>query len=77
MVVREGLALTLTGVICGLVAAAFLTRLLGGMLFGVSATDPATFAAVAAGIVLIGVSACYLPARRAVHADPLVTLKAS
>jgi putative ABC transport system permease protein len=75
MVVREGLALALLGIGVGVLLALFLTRLLRGLLFGVSSTDPVTFAAVAAGIMMISAASCYLPARRAVRADPLVTLK--
>ena len=76
MVVREGLGLALIGIACGVFAAVCLTRLLRGMLFGVSATDPVTFGAVAIGILVLSALSCYLPARRAVRSDPLVTLKA-
>jgi predicted permease len=76
MVVREGLGLAIAGIAIGVLASVLLTRLLSGLLFGVSATDPATFALVAGGILIISAASCYLPARRAVRADPLVTLKA-
>jgi putative ABC transport system permease protein len=76
MVVREGVALAVVGIGFGIFAAVLLTRILRGMLFGISATDPITFAAVAGGILVISAASCYLPARRAVRADPLVTLKA-
>jgi putative ABC transport system permease protein len=77
MVVRQGLMLALAGIGAGLALAIVLTRLLSGLLFGVTATDPLTYAAVAIGIlVLCGVS-CYVPARRAVRADPLVSLRAA
>ena len=76
MVVREGLALTVAGIGAGMVLALLLTRVLRGLLFGISAADPLTYGAVAIGIVFISAASCYLPARRAVRADPLVTLKA-
>jgi putative ABC transport system permease protein len=76
MVVGEGLRLAVAGIICGVIAAAWLTRLLSGLLFGVTAMDPLTFGAVSSAILLISALSCYLPARRAVHADPLITLKA-
>ncbi|HYL05091.1 MAG TPA: hypothetical protein VE075_03575, partial [Thermoanaerobaculia bacterium] len=65
----------LAGAAGGLVAAAGLTRLLGHLLFGVSATDPLTFFAVAAGLLGVAAAACYLPASRALTIDPTAALR--
>jgi len=53
-----------------------LTKVLGGMLFNVRATDPVTFVAVCTLLAAVGAIACYLPARRAAKVDPLVALRA-
>lgn len=75
MVLREGLVLILTGVLSGAIGALVLTRLLSSSLYAVTASDPVTYACVS--VVLTGMSliACYLPARRALQADPLVALR--
>lgn len=75
MVIGRGLALTLAGVVIGLGAALGLTHLMQSMLYGVEATDPLTFAVVAVLLVLAGVAACWVPARRATRVDPLMALR--
>jgi predicted permease len=75
MVLRDGARMTLVGAAIGLIAALGLTRLLAGMLFGVTPTDPITFIAVAALLCGIALFACYLPARRAMRVDPMVALR--
>jgi predicted permease len=76
MVLRKALALAVAGAIIGLGAAVWLTRLLASLLFGVSPTDPLTFAAVGGMAICIALLACYLPARRAARTDPLIALRA-
>ena len=75
MVVGQGLLLALTGVALGLVASFALTRLMKGLLFGISATDPITLVAISLLLVLIGLLASWIPARRATKVDPLVALR--
>ena len=76
LIVRRGLVLALLGVAIGIPAAVALTRLIASQLFGVTPTDPATFAAAAAMFVSVALLACSIPARRATKVDPLVALRA-
>lgn len=75
LVVGEGLRLTLLGLILGVVAALGAGSLLASILFGLKQTDPLTFLGVSAVLVWAAVLACYLPARRAMHLDPMAALR--
>jgi len=75
LVVGEGARMALLGVAAGIAGAFGLTRLMANQLFGVTAHDPLTFAAVAALLTLVALLACYLPARRAVRIDPAIALR--
>src|SRR5262245_26291054 len=75
LIVRQGLALTLIGVALGLGGALALTRVIRNLLFGVSATDPTTFAGIALLLVSVAFVASFIPARRATKVDPLVALR--
>jgi putative ABC transport system permease protein len=75
LVIRNGLALTMIGIVLGIAGAIALTRVLATLLFEVSTTDPFTFALVAFVLVSSSLLACYIPARRATKVDPLVALR--
>ena len=75
LVVGSGLRLAGLGVVVGVAAALLLTRLMTGLLYGVRATDPLTFAAVTAVLLLTSFFACYIPARRAMNVDPIIALR--
>lgn len=75
LVLGDGARTTLLGVAIGLVGALALTHLMTSVLYGVSATDPLTFAAVAILLSVIALLACYIPARRATRVDPMVALR--
>jgi len=75
LILRQGLSLALLGTALGLAGAYGLTRLMKTLLFGVNATDPLTYAGVAALLVLVALLACYLPARRAAKVDPMIALR--
>ncbi len=76
LVLGDGLALVLVGLALGLGGALAATRVMAALLYQVSATDPATFAAVSLLLVLVAVVACALPARRATRIDPMAALRA-
>jgi predicted permease len=75
MILRQGLRLAVFGVIFGLIGAFALTRLMAGVLVGVNAIDPITFALASLLFVAVALVACYLPARRAAAVNPLIALK--
>jgi predicted permease len=75
LILKHGLALALAGVALGAAASFGLTRLMKGFLFGVGATDPLTFVAVALSLILVALVACWIPARRATKVDPMIALR--
>jgi predicted permease len=75
LVLGEGARVAMAGVACGITAALGLTRLMEGLLFGVSAHDPLTFGGVAVVLLMVALAACWVPARRAVRVDPVVALR--
>jgi putative ABC transport system permease protein len=75
LVVGHGVVLTIVGLAVGLAGAFALSRLLKGLLFSVTATDPATYVTVSLLLLMTALLACYLPARRATKVDPIVALR--
>jgi len=75
LIVGQGLRLTLVALLLGLTAAAGATRLMASQLFGVTPSDPVTFATVPVVLCAVAALACYLPARRASRLDPLTALR--
>jgi ABC-type antimicrobial peptide transport system permease subunit len=67
--------LALLGSLTGIVGALMLSRLMRKLLYGVQPTDPATFVAVATGLAVVAILACYIPARRAMRIDPMAALR--
>jgi len=76
LIVQQGMKLTAIGVLAGVLASLGLTRLIANLLFGVSATDLATFAVLSIVVLSVALLACWLPARRASGVDPMVALRA-
>ena len=75
MILSQGMRTILIGIAIGLAGALALTRALSSLLFGVTATDPLTFAAVVAILIATALLACYIPARRATKVDPMIALR--
>jgi putative ABC transport system permease protein len=75
LIIGQGVSLTLFGLGIGLGAAFGLTRLIKSLLYGVSATDPATLVTISTLITIVALCACYLPARKATRIDPLLALR--
>jgi predicted permease len=75
LVLAQGFKLAILGVALGVICALALARILGDLLYEVSTADPITFATVSLGAIAIAVLACYVPARRATEADPMVALR--
>jgi putative ABC transport system permease protein len=74
-VVGQGLAVAVPGIVLGLIGGLVLTRLMSGLLFGVSATDLPTYAGAAAAVAVVAMLACYVPARRASRLHPMTALR--
>jgi ABC-type antimicrobial peptide transport system permease subunit len=75
LVMRDGLSIAWAGLVAGLAVSLMLTRYLSTMLFGVTPTDPMTFAALTGVMLAVTVAACYVPARRAARVDPLSAIR--
>jgi putative ABC transport system permease protein len=75
LVVGQGMKMAMIGALAGMLASLALTRLMKGLLYGVSASDPFTFIAVALLLVTVALVACWIPARRATKVDPMIALR--
>jgi putative ABC transport system permease protein len=75
MVVGEGLKIGAAGLVLGVAASLALTRLMSGLLFGVSERDPLTFVALPLALLAVAAAAAWIPARRALQVDPMVALR--
>jgi len=75
LVIRQGMGLTIIGLIVGVAAGSVVTRVLADMLYGVSTRDPLTFVGAPLLLLVVAFLACYIPARRATRIDPLIALR--
>jgi putative ABC transport system permease protein len=75
MILRQGLELAIAGAAVGLIGALIVSHLMAGLLYGVSSTDPLTFAGVSLLLTAVALAACYIPARRAMRVNPIVALR--
>ena len=75
LVIRQGMGLTIIGLIVGVAVGSVVTRVLSDMLYGVSTRDPLTFVGAPLLLLVVAFLACYIPARRATRIDPLVALR--
>jgi putative ABC transport system permease protein len=75
LVVAQGFRITALGIVAGIIGALALTRFMANLLYGITATDPRTFTAVALLLSAAALAACYIPARRATKVDPMIALR--
>jgi len=75
LILKQGLVLSAVGLVIGVGACFLFMRFIASLLFGVSTTDPIIFIAVALGLVIVSMTACYIPARKATKVDPLIALR--
>ena len=75
LVLRQGTMPVLAGIAAGFVASLIATRALSTLLYGISATDPVTFAVVSLFLAAVALAACYIPARKATKVDPMIALR--
>ncbi|MFN8004644.1 MAG: FtsX-like permease family protein, partial [Acidobacteriota bacterium] len=76
LILGQGLKVVVLGVAIGLIAAFALSRVMASLLFGITASDPQTYASVAVLLVIVALLACFVPARRAAKVDPMIALRA-